>query len=72
MTFEVAFRVGEGKRAKINGTAVSSLERVRAAASTLVFTPDRLAVVKAGPAVRRAYVDRVTQRLYPGSRHAGE
>ena len=65
MTLEVAFRVGEGKRAKINGTAVPSLERVRAAASTLVFTPDRLAVVKAGPAVRRAYVDRVTQRLYP-------
>ena len=65
MTLEVAFRVGEGKRAKINSAAVTSLERVRAAASTLVFTPDRLAVVKAGPAVRRAYVDRVTQRLYP-------
>ena len=65
VTLEVAFRVGEGKRAKINGAAVPSLERVRAAASTLVFTPDRLAVVKAGPAVRRAYVDRVTQRLYP-------
>ncbi len=65
MTLEVAFRVGEGKRARINGAAVPSLERVRAAASTLVFTPDRLAVVKAGPAVRRAYVDRVTQRLYP-------
>jgi DNA replication and repair protein RecF len=65
VTLEVAFRVGEGKRAKINGAAVPSLERVRAAASTLVFTPDRLAVIKAGPAVRRAYVDRVTQRLYP-------
>jgi DNA replication and repair protein RecF len=62
---EVTFRVGEGKRAKINGAAVSSHERVRAAASTLVFTPDRLAVVKAGPAVRRAYIDRVTHRLYP-------
>ena len=65
MTFEVAFRAGDGKRVRINGAAVTSLERVRAAASTLVFTPDRLAVVKAGPAVRRAYVDRVTQRLYP-------
>jgi DNA replication and repair protein RecF len=65
VTLEVTFRVGEGKRAKINGAAVPSLERVRAAASTLVFTPDRLAVIKAGPAVRRAYVDRVTQRLYP-------
>jgi DNA replication and repair protein RecF len=65
VTLEVAFRAGEGKNAKINGAAVASLERVRAAASTLVFTPDRLAVVKAGPVVRRAYVDRVTQRLYP-------
>jgi DNA replication and repair protein RecF len=65
VTLEVAFRAGEGKQAKINGTAVTSLDRVRMAASTLVFTPDRLAVVKAGPAVRRAYVDRVTQRLHP-------
>jgi DNA replication and repair protein RecF len=65
VSLEVAFRVGEGKRATINGAAVPSLERMRAAASTLVFTPDRLAVVKAGPAIRRAYVDRVTQRLYP-------
>jgi len=65
VTLEVAFRVGEGKRSNINGAAVTSLERVRTAATTLVFTPDRLAVVKAGPAVRRAYVDRVLQRLYP-------
>ncbi len=65
VTLEVAFRAGEGKRAKINGGAVLSLERVRASAATLVFTPDRLAVVKGGPAVRRAYVDRVTQRLFP-------
>src|SRR5262249_31152588 len=31
----------------------------------LVFTPDRLAVVKGGPAVRRAYFDRVLGRLLP-------
>ena len=30
-----------------------------------MFTPDRLAVVKASPAVRRAYIDRVTSRLFP-------
>jgi DNA replication and repair protein RecF len=30
-----------------------------------VFTPDRLAVVKGGPAVRRAYLDRVLARLLP-------
>jgi DNA replication and repair protein RecF len=33
--------------------------------ATLVFTPDRLAVVKGGPAIRRAYVDRVVARLLP-------
>ncbi len=32
---------------------------------TLVFTPDRLAVVKSGPAARRAYVDRALGRLFP-------
>jgi len=30
-----------------------------------VFTPDRLAVVKGGPAARRAYFDRVLGRLQP-------
>ena len=33
---------------------------------TLVFTPDRLAVVKGAPAVRRAYLDRSLGRLFPG------
>jgi DNA replication and repair protein RecF len=33
--------------------------------STLVFTPDRLTVVKGGPAARRAYFDRVLARLFP-------
>jgi DNA replication and repair protein RecF len=31
----------------------------------LAFTPDRLAVVKGGPVVRRAYLDRVLGRLLP-------
>jgi DNA replication and repair protein RecF len=30
-----------------------------------VFTPDRLTVVKGGPAARRAYFDRVLARLFP-------
>jgi DNA replication and repair protein RecF len=34
--------------------------------ATLVFTPDRLAVVKGAPAVRRAYFDRSLSRLLPG------
>jgi DNA replication and repair protein RecF len=32
---------------------------------TLVFTPDRLAVVKGAPATRRAYIDRSLGRLSP-------
>jgi DNA replication and repair protein RecF len=42
-----------------------SAEQLRREVSTLVFTPDRLAVVKGGPAVRRAYVDRTLARLFP-------
>jgi DNA replication and repair protein RecF len=33
--------------------------------STLVFTPDRLGVIKGAPAARRAYFDRVLGRLLP-------
>ena len=36
--------------------------------AALVFTPDRLAVVKGGPAVRRAYLDRVLGRVLPAAR----
>src|SRR5438876_461336 len=42
-----------------------SAESLRRELSTLVFTPDRLAVVKGGPATRRAYFDRVLGRLLP-------
>ncbi len=31
----------------------------------LVFTPDRLAVVKGSPAIRRRYLDRMISRLFP-------
>jgi DNA replication and repair protein RecF len=40
-------------------------EELRTRLPTLVFTPDRLSVVKAGPAVRRAYFDRALGRLFP-------
>ena len=65
LTLEVGYRVGGGKHAKLDGAPAESLERIRSVTATLVFTPDRLAVVKAGPAVRRAYVDRVIGRLFP-------
>ena len=40
-------------------------EQLRHEVATLVFTPDRLAVVKGPPAARRAYFDRVAGRLLP-------
>jgi DNA replication and repair protein RecF len=55
-----------GKRAKLNGAPLRSAEQLRGEVSTLVFTPDRLAVVKGGPAARRAYFDRTLGRLQPG------
>ena len=48
----------QAKRAKLNGAPLRSAEQLRGEVATLVFTPDRLAVVKGGPAARRAYFDR--------------
>lgn len=62
---EVAIAPAEGKRARLNGAPLRSTEALRAEIATLVFTPDRLAVVKGGPAARRAYFDRSLARLYP-------
>ena len=62
---EVTLELGEGKRAKLNGAPLRAAEQLRSEVATLVFTPDRLSVVKGGPAVRRAYFDRVLGRLSP-------
>jgi DNA replication and repair protein RecF len=65
LELEVTLEPGKGKRAKLNGAALRAAELLRAEVSTLVFTPDRLAIVKAAPAVRRAYFDRALGRLFP-------
>jgi DNA replication and repair protein RecF len=62
---EVTLRAGGPKRATVDGAALRPAEQLRSQVSTLVFTPDRLAVVKGGPAVRRAYLDRALGRLLP-------
>src|SRR5579862_8349849 len=54
-----------GKAAELDGSRLASAESLRREFPTLVFTPDRLAVVKGGPAIRRAYLDRVLARLLP-------
>lgn len=62
---EVTLRRGSGKRAALNGAPLWAAEQLRAQAATLVFTPDRLGVVKGAPAVRRVYFDRALGRLSP-------
>jgi DNA replication and repair protein RecF len=49
----------------VNGARLRAAEQLRGEVTTLVFTPDRLVVVKGGPAARRAYFDRVLGRLAP-------
>jgi len=62
---EVTLELGSGKRATVNGARLRAAELLRSEVATLVFTPDRLVVVKGGPAARRAYFDRVLGRLSP-------
>jgi DNA replication and repair protein RecF len=65
LSTEVLLEPARGKRARLNGAPLRAAELLRGHATTLVFTPDRLAVVKSSPAVRRAYFDRVLARLFP-------
>jgi DNA replication and repair protein RecF len=65
LDLEVTIELARGKRAKLNGASLRAAEQLRTEVTTLVFTPDRLAVVKGGPAIRRAYFDRVAARLAP-------
>lgn len=65
LELEVTLRPGDSKKAKLNGAPLRAAEQLRSEVSTLVFTPDRLVVVKGGPGARRAYFDRVLGRLYP-------
>jgi DNA replication and repair protein RecF len=65
VSVEVVLQLGQAKRARFNGAPLRAAEELRARLPTLVFTPDRLAVVKGAPAVRRAYFDRSLGRLFP-------
>ena len=65
LEIEVTLRPGDAKKARVNGAALRAAEQLRYEVSTLVFTPDRLVVVKGGPAARRAYFDRALGRLFP-------
>jgi DNA replication and repair protein RecF len=62
---ELTLAVHAPRRVRVNGVTLASAEALRDRLATLVFTPDRLSVVKSGPAVRRAYLDRALARLLP-------
>ncbi len=68
---EVTLRPPRGQARAVNGAALPSAEQLRSELATLVFTPDRLAVVKGGPAVRRAYFDRVARAAAADARLDG-
>ena len=56
---------GEDHRTGRGIALLHSNDRARGETATLVFTPDRLGVIKGAPAARRAYFDRVLGRLAP-------
>ncbi|MFN8222757.1 MAG: DNA replication and repair protein RecF [Gaiellales bacterium] len=64
-TAEARLSLRAPKKLSLNGAAVASTEELRHRLHVLVFTPDRLGVAKGGPAVRRAYFDRVLARVLP-------
>lgn len=62
---EVRIQPGHAKRIVLDGAELASADELRRRLPVLAFTPDRLVVVKGGPMVRRAYLDRVLGRLLP-------
>jgi DNA replication and repair protein RecF len=65
LQISVSLSTAAAKRATLNGARLATAELLRREVETLVFTPDRLAIVKGGPAARRAYFDRVLARMQP-------
>jgi DNA replication and repair protein RecF len=62
---QVDISPGAAKEVRLNGAALAGGEELRARLAALAFTPERLAVVKGGPIVRRAYLDRMLGRIFP-------
>jgi DNA replication and repair protein RecF len=59
----------EGKRMTLDGAAVPSLLQVPWRPLVSVFAPDRLALVKGTPALRRAHLDQFVGALWPLRAH---
>jgi DNA replication and repair protein RecF len=65
LTVAVGFEPGRPKRITVDGAAQRSADRLAELFAILVFTPDRLALVKGAPALRRSAFDRTVARLWP-------
>jgi DNA replication and repair protein RecF len=61
----VGLATGERKRLQVDGVAVERLTDVPVRPLASVFSPDRLELVKGGPALRRAHLDQVVAALWP-------
>ncbi len=62
---QVGFRPGEPKRVVVDGVPERSAAGLLGRFPVLVFTPDRIRLVQAGPVLRRTYLDRALVRLWP-------
>ena len=61
----VGIEPGQRRRLRADGAAVERMADVASRPLAAVFLPDRLELVKGGPALRRAHVDQVVAALWP-------
>jgi DNA replication and repair protein RecF len=61
----VGIEPGAGKVVRVDGLAAERLVDVEARPMAGVFLPDRLELVKGGPALRRSHLDQVVAALWP-------
>ena len=62
---QVTIEPGRPKRILLNGAPLATAEALRVELAVLAFLPDRLAIVKSGPIVRRSFFDRMLGRMFP-------
>lgn len=68
----VTVGAGVGKRLELDGVAATSVDDFRRGWSVLTFLPERLAIVKQAPAIRRGFLDHGLSLLDPSSSRVGE
>ncbi len=65
-SFSVGLEPGEGRRLRVDGSAVQRMADAPSRPLAAVFLPDRLELVKGAPSLRRAHVDQLVTALWPG------